>query len=67
VKSKRKGRAKTYTASVRRETRERFIQLYACWERTHNSELIPQLYRRLNLLVKMEPQFDLRRQFEGAF
>ena len=47
--------------------RERFIRLYACWERTQDAQLIPQLYRRLDMLVKMEPQFDLRRQFEGAF
>ena len=49
------------------ECRSRFISLYARWERTHNLELIPLLCYHLDRLIRLEPQFDLRRQFDIAF
>ncbi len=49
------------------ECRNKFISLYARWERTHNLELIPLLCHHLDRLVRVEPQFDLRRQFDIAF
>lgn len=51
----------------RKECRSRFISLYARWERTHNLELIPLLCHHLDRLIRLEPQFDLRREFEMAF
>lgn len=65
--SRKKTRVRRSRESEKRYCREVFIRLYTLWERTHDSELLPMLSRRLEKLVKLEPKFDLRRQFEIAF
>lgn len=62
-----RNRAEREKTSEKIEYRDRFIRLYARWERTHNLELIPLLCHHLDRLIKLEPKFDLRRQFDIAF
>lgn len=45
----------------------RFLKLYSLWHKTHREGLKVKWLRLLGEITKVKPDFDLEKEFRGAF
>ncbi|MCB9799547.1 MAG: hypothetical protein H6757_02170 [Candidatus Omnitrophica bacterium] len=50
-----------------RTKEKKFLQLYSLWQETRRCEIQRRCLGLLGEIIRMKPQFSLRREFEVAF